>query len=57
MNSMLHGLAVARDCIEFILQTLNLKKIMINYDGRAEEWEVYDGDGGGGCERELIFIS
>lgn len=54
---MMHGLAVVRDCIYIILQTLNLNKIMVNYDERTEEGEVNDGDGGGDCERELIFIS
>lgn len=54
---MLHGLAIARDCIDIILQTLNLTKIIIDYDGRARGWEVYGGDGGTDCERKLIWHS
>lgn len=51
---MLHGLAIARDCIDIILQTLNLTKIIIDYDGIARGWEVYGVDD---CERKLILHS
>lgn len=36
----LHGLTVASICIGIILQTMNLAKIIIDYDGRVRGWEM-----------------